>query len=218
MWQAKKHVPDCALPYAVADSIQRGILSFKYKGIPTYKCPFDLALYTDVFSDLKPGTILEFGSNQGGSALWMADTLDALGLSETKLFTFDIESSCGYKDQRVNFKICDVNKIEFYLPADFMAALRRPLLFIEDSSHQFRHVKNVLEFFHKHSTRGDYIIVEDGIISVLKAEAQYDGGPFQAIHAFLDQHPSEYQIDRKRCDFFGRNVTWNVDGYIRRIA
>lgn len=99
-----------------------------------------------------------------------------------------------------------------------MAKLARPLLVIEDSSHQFLHVEKVLEFFHKYSAAGDYIIVEDGIISVLNAEDQYSGGPFQAIYSFLDKHSADYQIDRQRCDFYGRNVTWNIDGYIRRVA
>lgn len=35
----------CALPQRALEHIQRGILNYTYKGVPTYKSPFDLALY-----------------------------------------------------------------------------------------------------------------------------------------------------------------------------
>jgi cephalosporin hydroxylase len=52
----------------------------------------------------------------------------------------------------------------------------------------------------------------------MDAEDQYDGGPHRALHEFITQRDKDYQIDRARCDRFGHNVTWNVDGYIRRVA
>ncbi len=218
MSSAPKVKANCSLPLEIAQEMQRGIMSYRYKGILTRKCPFDLALYSDVLWEIKPGCVLEFGSNMGGSALWLADTLDALGLSRTKLYTIDIEYMHEFKDPRINFIQCDVSDIGAQISEDFMRSLPRPILLIEDSSHQYHHVRNVLEFFHKHSGPGDYVIVEDGIISVMNAEEQYAGGPLQALHAFLDEHPVSYQIDRARCDFYGRNVTWNIDGYIRRVG
>src|SRR5262249_1809239 len=53
-----------------ANTMQYGVCSYKYKGVDAFKCPMDLALYMDVFYELKPGTVLEFGSWAGGSALW----------------------------------------------------------------------------------------------------------------------------------------------------
>lgn len=209
--------PETILTSELSYAFQQGIMAYKYKGVPTLKCPFDLALYTDVFWEMKPAAILEFGSNKGGSALWMADTLGGMGLGGTKIYTLDIEYMHEYQDPRINFIRCDINNIEEYLSPEFMAALPRPLLVIEDSGHYFHLVKNVLDFFHKYSTPKDYLIVEDGIISVMNMEEEYNGGPFQAIHAFINEHAGVYEIDRRRCDFYGRNVTWNTDGYIRRV-
>jgi cephalosporin hydroxylase len=45
----------------------------------------------------------------------------------------------------------------------------------------------------------------------------YDGGPLKAIEAFLNQGAGRYEVDRSLCDYFGKNVTWNVDGYLRRV-
>jgi cephalosporin hydroxylase len=43
----------------------------------------------------------------------------------------------------------------------------------------------------------------------------YEGGPLRALAEFLVAHP-EFEIDRSYCDFFGHNVTSNVNGYLRR--
>ena len=74
-----------------------------------------------------------------------------------------------------------------------------------------------MDFFHEHSRPGDYLIVEDGILSLIMDETEFEGGPLAAIHAFMAAHPDAYEIDRERCDRYGRNATWNLDGYIRRI-
>lgn len=202
----------------VALQMQAGIMDYRYKGVLALKCPFDLSIYTELLSDLRPGTILEFGSNMGGTALWLADTLASLGLSETALYTLDIEHRHEFTDPRFTYMHCDAGDIRAHLSDEFMAGLARPLLFIEDASHQYRHTLNVLEFFDEVSQPGDYIIVEDGIISIMDAEPQYDGGPHRAIYEFLRAHRADYEIDRARCDRFGYNATWNIDGYIRRIA
>ena len=207
-----------ALSREVCETIQTGILGYTYRGIKTYKCPFDLAIYSELLSDLRPRTIVEFGSNMGGSALWLADTLDALKLSDTRLYTLDIEFMHQYSDPRVRFVRCDIGDIRSHLSEEMISSWQRPLLFIDDASHQYRHSLNILKFFDEISKAGDYIIVEDGIISIMDAEGQYEGGPHRAIHEFLAGRGAEFVIDRKRCDYFGHNVTWNVDGYIRRVA
>jgi cephalosporin hydroxylase len=76
----------------------------------------------------------------------------------------------------------------------------------------------MLRFAHGWLRSGDYLAIEDGSLSYMPGYPQhYGGGPLRAIHEFLAAHPGEYRIDRERCDFFGRNVTWNVDGYIARL-
>jgi cephalosporin hydroxylase len=208
---------DTALSVDLAEGIQRGTMATTYKGVSTLKCPFDLAIYQEVLWDLKPGTVLEFGSHRGGSALWLADTLQAFSLENTRLLTLDISFQHEFHDDRIEFRQCDVSNIEATLGDEFMATLARPLLVIEDSSHQGPHVRKVMEFFHRHSRPGDYLIVEDGIISLIMDEDEFEGGPLQAIHSFLAAHPGDYRIDRKRCDRYGRNVTWNLDGYMERL-
>jgi len=45
--------------------IQRGTTSYRYRGIDCFKCPFDIALYQSLMWDVKPRTIIEFGTLKG---------------------------------------------------------------------------------------------------------------------------------------------------------
>jgi cephalosporin hydroxylase len=198
--------PQSDIPKDLAFKMQIGIMSYNYRGIRTLKCPFDLAIYTELLADLRPRTIVEFGSNVGGSALWLADTVDALRLEETKIYTLDIVYLHEYKDARVNFLYCDVDNIRAYLGGTEISKWRSPILMIDDASHQYQHSLNILNFFDEISVPGDDIVVEDGSIAIMDAEDQYDGGPHRAVHEFITNKGDEYEIDRNRCDRFGHNV------------
>ena len=122
------------------------------------------------------------------------------------------------KISRVNYLHCDVSDIRRHLSNSLINKWQHPILIIDDASHQYQHSLNILNFFDEISSPGDYIIIEDGSISIMEAEEQYDGGPHRAIYEFITKRNDEYEIDRARCDRFGHNVTWNIDGYIRRLA
>ena len=196
---------------------QQGIMSYTYKGFPTWKCPFDLAIYTELLWELKPRTIVEFGSNRGGSALWLADQLTALGLLQSRVFSLDINPVTDIQDARVTFGYCDVADPGAHISIKDFRALPKPLLVIDDASHMASHVLNVLQFVDQGLVSGDYLIVEDGILNELGWEEQYEGGPLAALSTFLAERGDSYEIDRRRCDMFGLNATWNPDGYLKRV-
>ena len=47
-------------------------------------------------------------------------------------------------------------------------------------------------------------------------ESIYDGGPLRSIEEFLIEN-NNYVINRKWCDFFGKNATFNPNGFLQRI-
>jgi cephalosporin hydroxylase len=66
---------------------------------------------------------------------------------------------------------------------------------------------------------GDDVVGEDGILSDLGVDSLHGGGPARAIADFLARGDrARYEIDGRYCDYSGRNVTWNVDGWLRCIA
>ena len=59
-------------------------------------------------------------------------------------------------------------------------------------------------------------IVEDGIINELGLKKQYGGGPLKAINEFLENN-TNFEVDRHWCDLFGKNATFNVKGYLKKL-
>ena len=98
-----------------------------------------------------------------------------------------------------------------------MTGLPRPLLIVEDGPHIYEASLSALRFFDSYLDQGDYIVIEDGIVDELGL-SEYRSGPRRAIHQFLHEAGGRYEIDRHLCDYFGQNVTWNTDGYLRRVT
>lgn len=208
-----------ALPKDTIATLQKGILNYTYKGVRTWKSPFDLALYQLVLSRVRPRTILEFGTKFGGSALWFADMAGLHGL-DCHIYSYDHKLSNNEvpADDRISFEFCDVSNLKEHLDDDFMSNLARPIFIIDDSSHRYEHVLAILEFADRWLDKSDYIVIEDGIVEHMKSRPRYEGGtPLKAITEFLESHPQDYEIDRSMCDFYGTNTTWALDGYIQPL-
>ena len=177
----------------------------------------DLAIYSQILDEIAPRSVVEFGSNRGGSALWLADQLTARGIEGAHVWSLDINPVTDLADPRITFGFCDVAVPAVHVGLADLAALPKPLLVIDDASHMADHVLAVLRFVDQALEPGDYLIVEDGILDALGGSEEYKGGPVAALRQFLHDAAGRYQIDRDRCDMFGRNVTWNPDGYLRRV-
>jgi tRNA (mo5U34)-methyltransferase len=205
-----------ALQRPLLDGIQRGTLAYRYKGVPCLKNPFDLALYQMLIGEVQPRTIVEIGSHRGGSALWFADAMRALSLP-ANVHSVDIEP-VAMTEPGLVFHRGDANDLAAALPPELLRTLPRPWLVIEDASHQADTSLAVLTFFRTWLEPGEYLIVEDGIVRELGIAGAYGGGPNAAIERFMAAHPGDFEIDTRYCDWFGDNVTYNPDGYLRRLA
>lgn len=204
------------IDYELLMKIQQGTMAYRYRGLSLQKNPFDLALYPLLLAKAGPRTLIEIGSFEGGSALWFADQGNILGL-DMQVISIDIEVPQAAAHPSVSFLRGDARGLAGVLSPSFMRGLRRPLMIVEDSSHEARTTAAVLEFFDEWLYPNEYIVIEDGILSDMRVAHLYDGGPLRAIEAFLEKRGSSYEVDRGLCDYFGRNVTWNVDGYLRRL-
>jgi cephalosporin hydroxylase len=204
------------IEYALLMKIQQGTMAYRYRGLSLQKNPFDLALYLLLLDKARPRTLIEIGSYQGGSALWFADQGNILGLN-LQVISIDIEVPQAVESPSVSFLRGDARGLRGVLSPSFMSGIQRPLMVVEDSSHLAGTTAAVLEFFDAWLCPGEYIVIEDGILSDMRVAELYDGGPLRAIEAFLEKRGSSYEVDRGLCDYFGRNVTWNVNGYLRRL-
>lgn len=204
------------IPYDLLMKIQQGTMTYRYRGIPMQKNPFDLALYPLLLERARPRTLIEIGSFAGGSALWFADQGRQLGL-DLRVYSVDLQEPVGVSHPSVTFLRGDARDLANILTPPFLQDMARPLMVVEDSSHIAGTTSAVLDFFDPWLRPGEYIVIEDGILSDMRVADLYEGGPLRAIHDFLARTSGRYEVDRGLCDYFGRNVTWNVDGYLRRV-
>jgi cephalosporin hydroxylase len=65
----------------------------RWLGVPALKCPLDQWVYQELLAELRPGLIVETGTADGGSALYLASISNLLGAGH--VVTIDIEA-VGY--------------------------------------------------------------------------------------------------------------------------
>lgn len=184
-----------------------------YRGVTIVKNPFDYVMYQMIINEVKPDLIIEIGTNYGGTSLYMADLLDIIG--NGVIHTMDVQEYVnddliknhprikrflgGYQEYDIN-NTSGFNKI----------------LLIDDGSHNYNDVINVMNKFKDVVTKDSYMIIEDGALNWMGWEHIYAGGPLKAIEEFMSQNDT-YEIDRNWCDFYGKNVTFNPNGFLKKI-
>lgn len=211
--------PLSSIPGPALQRIQTGTMKYTWAGVICSKDPFDLALYPLLIWNLKPATIIEIGTKEGGSALWLSDLLYRFDLRESTIISVDINQRAEVRRKNIKFLSGDGRDLGATLSNDMMTNLPRPLLVLEDADHHYLTTLAVLRFMNLWMTTGDYIVIEDGISDSLPRShlERNEGGPNRAIEEFLSSPEGRsFEIDSFYCDFFGQNATWNTNGYLRR--
>jgi len=177
----------------------------------------DMALYTRLVWEVKPKTIIEIGSCAGGSAVWMGDMLKNYGIDGRVISIDQAVPSPSYRPENVSFLEGDSSELGRTLTNDLIGSLARPWLVIEDAGHHYGPTLDTLKFFAPLMESGEYIIIEDGNMTEMGTDVRYNGGPARAIKEFLEVQSDNFAIDARYCDQYGRNVTGNPNGYLRKI-
>lgn len=205
-----------AIPHRLLQGIQESIFFYHYRGVPCVKNPFDLALYQMLLSELRPSLIIEIGSYEGGSAIWLASQIRGLEL-DCHVYSFDINKVTNAKDSLVTFEEGDIYNLHASALPKILQGHDGRILVIEDGPHTYEGCLAALEFFDSFLKKDDYIVIEDGIVEHF-GKLTYSNGPNRAVRKFLATRSDSYEVDYRLCDFFGRNVTWNTDGYLKKVA
>src|SRR5438105_7195486 len=64
-----------------------------WRGVPTQKCPLDLWVYQEIMWSTRPDLVVETGTADGGSALYLASICDLL--QHGRVITIDIDVRPG---------------------------------------------------------------------------------------------------------------------------
>jgi cephalosporin hydroxylase len=172
----------------------------QWKGRLLFKSVFDLAIYQALFAELRPATVIEIGSGNGGSAVWFADLMRSLEI-EGHIYSLDLHKP-EVNDQQITFLAGDCASIESILHPDMLASWPTPWLVIEDAH---ANVSTVLDFFDRFLRSGDYLVVEDS----KKKE--------NIIGKFLLGKRHKYRVDTRYTDLLGKNATSCFDSILRHM-
>ena len=179
----------------------------------TLKVPFDLWIYQEIISEVKPDIIIETGTAYGGSALYMATIFDALG--KGKVITIDIVKN----KQRPRHK-----RIHYLHGSSVSEAIVRKVrslihkndtvMVVLDSNHTREHVLNELRLYHSFVTKHSYLIVEDTHLHGFPVKPNFprEGGPMEAVKDFLEEH-NDFSTDTTREKFF---LTFFPGGFLKK--
>ena len=152
-----------------------------------------------LLNEVRPEIIIELGSGNGGSAVWMADICKSLGL-DYHIFSYDINKP-NVNYEGIEFIEFDLNNIEEnnVLPLYDLLNRKRKLI-IEDAHVNVLSVLNTLDHF---ISKGDYLIIEDS------------DSKQKEITQFMESKSDKYKVDQFYLDFFGINMTCSIDSIFK---
>lgn len=192
----------------------------KFLGVEILKNPFDLWVYQEIIFETRPTAIIETGTFAGGSAFFLAHTLAAAGLPDTKVFTIDIDDAMSRPSHPsvVYLKGSSIDKaMVSHVRGLAVKDDAAKIMVILDSHHTRDHVFAELNAYASMVGAGMYLIVEDTNIHghpVLPNVYGAMQGPYEAVEKFLPKNP-QFQRDPWR-ERFG--ISFNPGGYLKRVS
>lgn len=186
--------------------------SLNWLGVPIWQNVLDLWTIQEAISSIRPGLLVETGTDHGGSALFYANLMDLLG--EGQVTTIDIVRNHELDHPRIEFlhgsstdpKIVDQVRAT-------AAKVSGPVMVILDGNHARDHVAEELELYGPLVTPGSLLLSQDGVIDEFGIFRDSRPGPLEANRSFLSRHP-EFEHDRELNERF--RLTQHPLGWMRR--
>jgi len=166
----------------------------QWMGVKAMKCPMDMWIYQELMFALKTDLVIETGTFAGGSALFFAHMLDALGAG--RVLSVDINLQQGLPQH---------SRIEYLEGSSISAPIlevvqarcddAKSVLVILDSDHKAEYKLQELHAYAGFVTPGSYLIAEDTTFDYFPAWPEYGPGPASAVREFM-KSDTRFETDR----------------------
>jgi cephalosporin hydroxylase len=198
--------------------------NFTWFGLPILQLPEDVIRLQEVIYRVRPQVIIETGVFRGGSLLFHASLLQALGghNNQSRVIGIDREILPDVREAidkhelapRITLLEGDSTDAAIVAQVKALAAGASPVLVILDSDHTRNHVARELEAYAPLVTPGSYIVATDGITrdlsDVPRAMPEWKSdNPYEAACAFAAAHP-EFRQQQPPWLFRDGDLTENV--------
>ncbi len=180
-------------------------------GSRALKAPQDLWVYQEIVTALRPELIIETGTFEGGSALYLATVCDAIG--HGTVVSVDVRPRDGLPEhERIEYVVSSSVDPALVARLRERAAAAAGVLVILDSDHSREHVLAELRAYGPLVGPGGYLIVEDTNVNGHPVARHWGPGPMEAVDAYLAEG-APFEIDRSREKFL---FSCNPRGFLRR--
>jgi cephalosporin hydroxylase len=203
-----------------------------YVGVPLSKFPEDLRVYEHLLWLQTPDTVIEIGTQWGGSALWFRDRLRTLrdyGRIERDplVVTIDLRQE-GARDKLPHADPRYAEQIELVAgdicdPATADAVRQlvadRPNRFvIEDSAHVYETTRGSLDAFAGLVPPGGFMVIEDGCVDIdeLRVSEDWPRGVLPALRDWLATEAGREFVVRRDLELYG--VSCHPHGFLQRVT
>jgi cephalosporin hydroxylase len=178
--------------------------------------PPDMWAIQEVITEVQPDYFVESGTFHGGSALFFAMVMDALG-GPGKVLTIDVDPHAEEAERYAVFR----KRVEVFAGSSTDDAIvdkirertkGKRVIVMLDSDHHRDNVLRELEVYGPMVSPGSYLIVQDTNLNGHPVKPRFGPGPWDAVQQYLPAHP-EFTVDRAREKFM---VTFTPSGFLRK--
>jgi cephalosporin hydroxylase len=207
-------------------------VSDSYAGVRLSKFPEDLRVYEHLLWLQAPDTVIEIGTQFGGSALWFRDRMRTLRdygrISQQPLVvTIDVDQSYARRalnaaDPQYSEQIAlvegDVRNEEVVAAVRNYASNRSGCFVVEDSAHDYGTTRASLEAFSELVPVGGFMVVEDGCVDIdeLRITDDWPRGVLPALNDWLSTATGRAFVTRRDLELYG--VSCHPRGFLQRVA
>ncbi len=185
-----------------------------WMGVRILKNPLDLWIYQELLYKVRPDVVVEIGSANGGSTLYIANILGLMGI-DFRVISVDISrQSYSASHPRIIELTGDSLSSEIVNKVKELCAGKRVLI-IHDADHTEESVYHNLIAYSSLVTVDSYFIVEDSIIDLFSSKEGIGGhnGPLRSIRKFLKS--SDVFVVDSDCERYW--ITYCQRGFLRRV-
>jgi cephalosporin hydroxylase len=201
-----------------------------YAGVPLSKFPEDLRTYEHLLWETCADTVIEIGTQAGGSALWFRDRLVAnRGYGRAGRDPLVVSVDLTHASAREELERADprwpesISLVEGDVRDPAIAEEVARLvpegarcLVIEDSAHEHDTTLAALDGFARFVPSGGFFVVEDGCVDVeeLRLDPTWPRGVLPALHEWLKTAAGREFTVRRDLELYG--VSCHPEGFLQR--
>lgn len=202
-----------------------------YAGVRMLQFPEDLRVFEHLLWLSRPNVVIELGVQDGGSALWFRDRLQALqhyGMEdEVRVIAADRDISPaiaalaaadpGY-ESTITLLEADVLDPDLATRVGELLPDGARCMVVEDSAHTYETTRAALDGLAPLVAPGGFFVVEDGCVDVeaMRADPSWPRGVLPAIEDWLASPAGECFTVRRDLEIYG--ISCHPHGFLQRSA